>query len=471
MHSGIREKIAKGLHIDLQGKTDVYATIYASAEIASLSYWMEVALSSGIATMGLVQNSPAVIIGAMLISPLMGPILSTGLALAIGDSYLLLKSILNLLLSMAASAGLSGLLVWLLPFHTVTQEIVARIHPNLLDLGIAILSGLAGSIVVCRGGSANGVMALPGVAIAVALMPPLCVAGFGIGNSLNLEIVYGASLLFLTNMVAIVSSAFAVFLLVGMDETVVQGHVGETLRARGENERLYQALERSSVHRILSLAGSLRWRALMLVILLAIVFVPLRAGLIQVKNEVVARGAVQDALRDLVPPEALVSQRVRYAPGSVDISILSVSPVPSAKIDSARGLIERRTGSKASIQIQEVASRSELSDLVGRLAPRPEPVAPKPLTMETLGSDVLAQIKPVVDEIWPADTPILSWELGFSPDGPVAHFRYESKSDMEPFSIALLQQTLQSRLGLHNLRVETQRVRPQRNVRKAHPAM
>ena len=138
--------------------------------------------------------------------------------------------------SVAVSIAFSGFLVWLLPFHSATSEIVSRTNPNLLDLGIAFFSGLAGSVVVCRGGG-DGVTALPGVAIAVALMPPLCVMGFGLGSGPNLEIMGGAGLLFLTNLVAIVASAFLVFLLVGMSDrgsSESDGRIPGRTRARRE---------------------------------------------------------------------------------------------------------------------------------------------------------------------------------------------------------------------------------------------
>lgn len=467
MQLTIRERIARGLGIDLEGKTEVYVQVYGSADLASVSYWAEVALSAGIATLGLVQNSPAVIIGAMLISPLMGTILSTGLALAVGDSYLLLKSVLNIVLSMTASVGLAALLVWLLPFHSVTQEILARIHPNLLDLGIAILSGLAGSIVVCRGGSGTGVMALPGVAIAVALMPPLCVMGFGMGSSFNMEIMYGASLLFLTNLVAIVSSAFVVFLLVGMDDQALRSQIGESEGVRAEHERLYRALQGSSLRKLLYLRGSVQWRMITLVILLAVVFVPLRAGLIQVKNEAIARNAVIDAIHDLVPPGALVTQNVRYAPDNVGISIVSATPIKADAIEKARSLIERRTGTQANISVQEVASRRELTDLMDRLnAPQQQP-APKPETMVSLESNVLGEMSPALKDVWPADTPLQKWEMGFSPDGPVLHLSYESRTTMDKFAVSLLEQTLRTKLGLPKLTVTAERVRPRPQPRTA----
>lgn len=111
----------------------IYEQVFATTEINNLSYWLEIVFSAGIATFGLVENSPAVIIGAMLISPLMGPIMATGLALAVGDLYQGIKAVFNLLASVAVSIAFSGFLVWLLPFHSATSEIISRTTPNLLD--------------------------------------------------------------------------------------------------------------------------------------------------------------------------------------------------------------------------------------------------------------------------------------------------------------------------------------------------
>ena len=201
------------LRIKHRDRSRVYAQVYQTAEFSSLSYWLDIVFSAGIAALGLVINSPAVIIGAMLISPLMGPIMATGLGLAAGDLYLAVKAIANLIASIALAVGLSAFIVWLLPFHSITQEILARTNPNLLDLAIALFSGLAGSVAVSRTGGGNGVTTLPGVAIAVALMPPLCTLGFGLGSNANTTIMAGAGLLFLTNLVAIVASALSCFCL------------------------------------------------------------------------------------------------------------------------------------------------------------------------------------------------------------------------------------------------------------------
>ena len=142
-----RWRLQRWLRIRASDKPRVYRRVVEATELNSLSYWLEIFFSAGIATFGLVESSPAVIIGAMLISPLMGPIMATGLALALGDLYLGIKAVLNLFISVAVSVAFSGFLVWLLPFHSATSEILARTNPNLLDLGIGLLSGLAGSVV------------------------------------------------------------------------------------------------------------------------------------------------------------------------------------------------------------------------------------------------------------------------------------------------------------------------------------
>ncbi len=134
-----------------RSKPGIYMKLYEGAEFAT-DYALELLLAAGIAALGLVLNSPAVVIGAMLVSPLMGPILATGLALAASDVYLGIKCLINIVVSIVLSVLFSAFLVWILPFHSPTAEVLARTRPNLLDLGVALFSGLAGALLVCRGG-------------------------------------------------------------------------------------------------------------------------------------------------------------------------------------------------------------------------------------------------------------------------------------------------------------------------------
>lgn len=148
-----------------------------------------------IASIGLDLNSPAVIIGAMLISPLMSPILGIGLSIGINDRKTLSLSIRHFAIAIAVSLITSVIYFLITPFGNLGSEIAARTTPTALDVMVAFFGGIAGIIAVTRKDLIN---AVPGVAIATALLPPLCVTGFGIAN-LNWEIAWGSFYLFFLN--------------------------------------------------------------------------------------------------------------------------------------------------------------------------------------------------------------------------------------------------------------------------------
>ena len=453
-----RPRLAAWLDIPESAKPKIYEQICAAAAIDSLTYWLEIFFSAGIAAFGLVESSPAVIIGAMLISPLMAPIMGTGLALAIGDLYLGIKAVVNLLVSVVASIAFSGFLVWLLPFHSATAEIIARTNPNLLDLGIALLCGLAGSVVVCRGGG-EAVTALPGVAIAVALMPPLCTVGFGLGGGLNLAIMAGGSLLFLTNLVAIVASAFLVFLLVGLNTEEVR----KAMAAPRKNESLSRLLSHGPVTRMLTAGGQLRWRIVMIVVLLASVAVPLRRALLQVARETGARGAVQDELKRLVPADALVSQQVSVGQDEIVIRLISTKRIPDPKVAEARADLMRRTGHDVQLSVETVASTRELTDLVARLAQPARVVVARETSVDELQKALLDRVGPAVKEIWPSsDAPIQELDVVLSTAGIVIDVRYQATTDLGKVPINMVLQSLRTKLGMPDLTLKAERIRPAR---------
>ena len=132
-----------------------------------------------IASIGLNMNATAVIIGAMLISPLMGPIMGIGLGIAINDFELLQKGIKNIFIATIISVITSAIYFFLTPIHNANSELLARTNPSLWDVLIAFFGGLAGIVAGTRKERSN---VIPGVAIATALMPPLCTAGFGLAT-------------------------------------------------------------------------------------------------------------------------------------------------------------------------------------------------------------------------------------------------------------------------------------------------
>jgi len=279
-------------HLRLQGeeKFQIYVNVATSATMRDATYWAEILLSAGIATLGLTLNSPAVIIGAMLISPLMGPIMSAGLALAAGDFILAMRAVLNIVLSSLVAIAFSTFLVALLPFREMTAEIASRTHPNTLDLVVALFSGAVGALAVCK--SLRGVAtSIPGVAIAVALMPPLCVTGYGIGVFLTVDraqgtaILAGGGLLFVTNLVAITFSSMLVFLLLHIDSDEVRERMRAWRSADPESSRFQGRVDRfvpDQVERI----GSLPARLALVIALLAIVFIPLKRSFDALSTEI-----------------------------------------------------------------------------------------------------------------------------------------------------------------------------------------
>ena len=181
---------------------------------------MMIGLAAGIAALGLLVNSPAVIIGAMLVAPLMAAIVGLGLGMIQADGKLL---------GLAASATVKGMLLAILmgllagfllrSAAEPTSEILSRTRPNLFDLGVALVSGLAGAYAICR---KNVSASLPGVAIAAALVPPLATVGIGI-SWLNMEVAQGALVLFLTNLVAISAASGFVFFMMGFRPKLERG--------------------------------------------------------------------------------------------------------------------------------------------------------------------------------------------------------------------------------------------------------
>lgn len=176
-------------------------------------------MSAGIAVLGLLLSSPAVVIGAMLISPLMGPIIGLGFGLATFDWDEIRRASISLGLGILIAILFTGLLVLVSPIQNVTSEIAARTRPNLFDLMVALFSALAGAYAMIRGREGTVV----GVAIATALMPPLAVVGFGFATW-NWTVFAGSLLLFLTNLITIAGGAAIVARLYGFGSHLSPQH-------------------------------------------------------------------------------------------------------------------------------------------------------------------------------------------------------------------------------------------------------
>lgn len=182
-------------------------------------YLFMIAMSAGIAVMGLILSSPAVVIGAMLLSPLMGPIVGAGFALASWDVRWLRETANSLFVGVLTAIAIAALISWMSPIQTITSEIASRTRPNLLDLAVALFSGLAGAYAMIKGRQGT----IVGVAIATALMPPLAVVGFGLAT-MNWAVFGGALMLFITNLITIAATSAGMARLYGFSTKLSKQH-------------------------------------------------------------------------------------------------------------------------------------------------------------------------------------------------------------------------------------------------------
>ncbi|MEJ7913828.1 MAG: TIGR00341 family protein [Chitinophagaceae bacterium] len=201
--SFIRDRF--NLNEDRAEEAEIVESIKRDVSFKGTNLWTLI-FAIFIASIGLNVNSTAVIIGAMLISPLMGPIMAVGLAIGTNDLELLKRGVKNVTIAAVISISTSALYFYITPLHDASSELLARTNPSLWDVFIAFFGGLAGIVAGTRKSKSN---VIPGVAIATALMPPLCTAGFGLAMG-KWYFLLGALYLFFINSLLICLATFLI---------------------------------------------------------------------------------------------------------------------------------------------------------------------------------------------------------------------------------------------------------------------
>ena len=288
---------------------ELFLALRESAK-ATPAYLTLMVLATLLATFGLFANSTPVIIGAMILAPLMGPIISMALGTLRQDEGLMLTSGRSITVGTGLAIGCAVLATWLIPLNTINSEIAARISPTLLDLGVAVVSGIAGAYAHAR---AEVAKSLAGVAIAVALVPPLAVAGIGLGWG-DFSVFWGAFLLYLTNLVGIILAAVLTFLLLG-----------------------YSPFHRA--RRGLALT-------FLLVVLLSI---PLALSF----SHMVQEGRIKQQLEGLVLDDVQLRQ-VQVRPGkpvNISVTLVSRSTIDEQQMDAIKRLIEQKLAQDVELEI------------------------------------------------------------------------------------------------------------------------
>lgn len=282
-------------------------------------YAFMVMMSAGIAVLGLLLSSPAVVIGAMLISPLMNPILGLGFSLTLFDYAELRRSLIALGIGSAAAVLFTALIVLVSPLKAPTAEILSRTRPNLFDLAVALFAALAGTFAVIRGRGET----IVGVAIATALMPPLAVVGYGLATW-NVPVLAGSLALYVTNFVTIALSSMIMARFYGF------GH---------------------------NLSGHQGWvQTGVLLLVFVVMAVPLGFSLTRIAREAYTVSQVRAFLSDKFGPQAQVT-RLDVDFEALPIAVRTVVIAPRARglpAPDVRTALEKQLGRSVALQLDEV---------------------------------------------------------------------------------------------------------------------
>jgi uncharacterized hydrophobic protein (TIGR00271 family) len=412
----------------------------------SLSYWLQLAVSVGIATLGLVVGSAAVVIGAMLIAPLMSPIVALAMGLATGSPFLVLRSGGRILLSVALAVGGAALITVLLPFHELNSELAARSTPTVLDLLTAGFCALAGVYASLRSGSDTAATAA-GTSIGISLVPPLCASGYGLGTA-AWSLARGAGLLFLTNLVAIVAVGCLCFVAAGFNRANVLALERDEL-ARGDDSPLARALALRLSRLFESKVGPLL-RFIMPFALLALVYLPLGRALNEVAWEVMARRAVREALEAEQKP--IVESKAQVKRHSVELVVVLLGTTADAEASRARleERVGRAVGVKPRLEVIAVPDSRAFAGLeTTMLTPRALATATPPRPMVDRGMLTADEVAGSVRRLWPTTSIIggLSSVAIEARDGGLRLTLRHWGEELQPISVELLERGLGVELG------------------------
>lgn len=288
--------------------------------LSSIDFNWLIMMSAGLACLGLMLNSVAVIIGAMLVAPLMSPLGALAIGLAVGELDITRRAALTLIQGVLLSLVISIAIGLVFPIQAPTTEMLSRGNPSLLDAAVALVSGLVAAFALAR---KEIPVALAGVAIAAALMPPICTIGLGIGLG-NARLASGATLLFVTNITFIVASENLIFLWIGLRP----GRRQETQR------------------------GVAAWWSLIAAILVVAV-----ASIARLGQEATENVAVEDILINQLPAAEFVSIDERFRDDgtlSVLFTVRSPEDITPQRVSELEDSLEAQLESEVALDIVNI---------------------------------------------------------------------------------------------------------------------
>jgi uncharacterized hydrophobic protein (TIGR00271 family) len=459
----VEEVAGEKLGLEPWERPAIFCEAAAAATDDGLAYWAVLVLSGAIAALGLAMNSSAVVIGAMLVAPLLAPVMGLAMALAVGDGRLAIQTGAVVVGSTAAVIATGALVTVILPFHSITLEISARTRPSTLDLAVAVFSGLVAALVTVTRRSRLSA-AIPGVAIAVALIPPLAVAGYGVGAGFNWRLIQGSMLLYGANLAGIVLSGMAVFLVVGMQREPVVA-AARTWHEEATPAGLAGWIDGFRSVRATGVMRSPWARIGMVVAFVAIMAVPLSQTLRQLAREARVRTAVEEAVGIFEVPDrsSIINRQVEFGERRTEVYLRVATREWFGEEERSRFEQEATlvAGEPVGLVLEQLpATVGDVADLAA-LLPRARDVtteAPRPSGwhVSQLLASARVRLQPAVGALpLPDGVTVVGTEVMAGEAGPATVLVAYAAPDPLPFEARqILERHLAHALGEPSLRVE-----------------
>lgn len=454
----LQHAAAGAIGIDKSARVETVEQMLAFNARRAPGYWIQLSLAAGIAILGLVLGSTAVVIGAMLVSPLMGPIVELGMGFAVGSSYLVIRSALRVVMSTVVVVVGTALFTMVLPFHEVTTEIASRTAPTALDLLVAVFCALTAAYTTVRRTS-DTTAAAAGTAIGIALVPPLCVIGYGLGTT-DGRIAGGAALLFTANISAILLLAVLAFLLLGYDEVDAVALEEKFFTERATRIDRIAGRAETVLKRVFGSRYGMVARLLVPLVFLLMVYFPLRTALDRVTWEVSARAAVQRILAAEVP--GAVQRNVSIDREAIRVRLIVVGDAAEAVALEQRLATElaAATGVLPTVTVLAVADAKALS----RASAVPERDGEDALPTLPAVEQARTRLAAELARVWPAPAagPLAGWSLDVPPLGvplvTVYHFGPPIGAAGEALVASALGPALEATPAVRDMRLDSSAV-------------
>jgi uncharacterized hydrophobic protein (TIGR00271 family) len=352
---------------NIESDPQFFEDLYLQSEMTK-TYTVLLLLANFIALFGLITNSVAVIIGAMLISPLMGPIISFGFAYITDENLLMKQSLTTIGKSLVYVILSAAVLSFISPLNELNDQILARTKPNLYDLFIAVFSGLAVAVsYLSKRASAFSI--ITGVAIATSIIPPLSVVGFGIGTG-NWSVSVGSFLLFFTNFTAIVATTALSGILFG--------------------NQYFQHLKDFNY---------VKKRLIMIVALILLICLPLSFTLKQSVENIKIRRIVNSAVGNIQNATVFnVSYSMDKDTLVLNLALASSKPLTHDETLLLKSEIENRLGKKSKINVTQVALKEDIISNTRTVVKAEKQVVPED-TVKTLSDKFRGKTATIRSEI------------------------------------------------------------------------